>query len=73
MGDLIRLVLRSRAQGLKVRLAGALFLVLIGKWTGVVGPLLISHAIDRLNHHHADANMVGGGQAVFVAFSGLVT
>jgi hypothetical protein len=28
MADLIRLVLRSRAQGLKVRLAAALFLVL---------------------------------------------
>ncbi len=70
MADLIRLVLRSRAQGLKVRLAGALFLVLIGKWTGVVGPLLISHAIDALNHR-GGAHAAGGGHAVFVAFAGL--
>jgi len=66
MADLIRLVLRSRAQGLKLRLGLALFLVLLGKWTGVIGPLLISRAIDRLNVHH------GGGHAVFVAFAGLV-
>ncbi len=65
MADLIRLVLRSRAQGLKTRLGVALFLVLLGKWTGVIGPLLISRAIDRLNVGHS------GGHAVFVAFAGL--
>ena len=35
MADLVRLVLRSRARGLKTRLGVALTLVLIGKWTGV--------------------------------------
>jgi ABC-type transport system involved in Fe-S cluster assembly fused permease/ATPase subunit len=65
MADLIRLVARSRAQGLKSRLAVALFLVLLGKWTGVVGPLLISRAIDQLNVGRT------GGQQVFVAFAGL--
>ncbi len=66
MADLIRLVLRSRAQGLKSRLGIALALVLLGKWTGVIGPLLLSGAIDRLNAGH-----VAGGQAAFVAFAGL--
>ena len=65
MADLIRLVMRSRAQGLKTRLALALGLVLLGKWTGVVGPLMISKAIDALNAHH------NGGHPVFVAFAGL--
>jgi ABC-type transport system involved in Fe-S cluster assembly fused permease/ATPase subunit len=65
MADLIRLVARSRARGLKSRLAVALFLVLLGKWTGVIGPVLISHAIDSLNAGR------GAGQSVLVAFSGL--
>ena len=66
MADLIRLVLRSGAQGLKARLGLALFLVMLGKWTGVVGPLLISRAIDQLNARNP------AGHAVFVAFAGLV-
>ena len=49
MADLVRLVMRSKARGLKTRLGGALALVLVGKWTGVIGPLLIQHAIDTLN------------------------
>jgi ABC-type transport system involved in Fe-S cluster assembly fused permease/ATPase subunit len=65
MADLVRLVLRSRARGLKTRLGVALLLVLVGKWTGVTGPLLISRAIDRLNIHHS------AGQAAFTAFAGL--
>ena len=65
MADLVRLVLRSKAKGLKSRLGVALALVLIGKWTGVIGPLLISSAIDKLN--------VGkhGAGPVFTAFAGL--
>ena len=65
MADLVRLVLRSKAKGLKSRLGVALALVLVGKWTGVIGPLLISRAIDQLN--------VGkhGAAPVFTAFAGL--
>jgi ATP-binding cassette, subfamily B, heavy metal transporter len=66
MADLGRLVLRSRATGLKARLATALALVLVGKWTGVIGPLFIQRAIDQLNHGRPT------DQAVFVAFAGLV-
>ncbi|HEY5106911.1 MAG TPA: ABC transporter ATP-binding protein/permease [Caulobacteraceae bacterium] len=65
MADLIKLVLRSKARGLKTRLGVALGLVLIGKWTGVIAPLLIQNAIDRLNHGRAS------GHAVFVGFAGL--
>ncbi len=65
MADLVRLVLRSKAEGLKSRLGVALALVIVGKWTGVIGPLLISRAIDQLN--------VGktGAEPVFTAFAGL--
>ena len=66
MADLVRLVLRSKAKGLKTRLGAALALVLLGKWTGVIGPLLIQHAIDTLNRGRTQ------GEAVFVAFAGLV-
>jgi ATP-binding cassette subfamily B protein len=66
MADLVALVLRSKARGLKTRLGLALGLVLLGKWTGVIGPLFIQGAIDHLNHGRA------GGHEVFVGFVGLV-
>ena len=66
MADLIGLVLRSRARGLKTRLGAALALVLLGKWTGVTGPLLLSGAIDHLNHGQG-----ASAHAVFVGFAGL--
>ena len=56
MADLMRLVLRSRAKGLKTRLAVALVLVLVGKWTGVYAPLLLGRAINALAGSHG----VGG-------------
>jgi ATP-binding cassette subfamily B protein len=70
MGDLVRLVLRSKAPRLKSRLGLALGLVLIGKWTGVVGPLLMSGAIDRLTHARAGA--APQASALMVGFAGLV-
>ena len=63
--DLIGLVLRSKARGLKTRLSVALALVIAGKWAGVIGPLALSAAIDRLNHGQSAAH------GVFVAFAGL--
>jgi ATP-binding cassette subfamily B protein len=53
MADLVRLVLRSRAKGLKTRLVTALVLVLLGKWTGIYAPLLLGKAINALAHRHA--------------------
>jgi ATP-binding cassette, subfamily B, heavy metal transporter len=66
MADLVRLVLRSDAPRLKSRLGLALGLVVAGKWTGVVGPLLISKAIDRLAHGR------GAHAELWVGFAGLV-
>ena len=63
MTDLGRLVLRSKAQGLKARIVVTLVLVLLGKFAGVVGPLFIQSAIDHLNRGR---NL---GDAVFVAFA----
>lgn len=64
MADLTGLVLRSRAKGLKTRLAVALTLVLIGKWTGVYAPLLIQRGIDALGRGKA------ADEAAFVGFAG---
>ncbi len=65
MGELMRLVMRSRAQGLRSRLAIALGLVLIGKWTGVYAPVLFGHAID------AASKGKGTPQTLFAVFVGL--
>ena len=51
MGDLVRLVMRSKAKGLRTRLLMALALVLVGKWTGVIAPLFVQKLIDGLIHH----------------------
>ncbi len=67
MADLVRLVMRSKALGLRRRLILALTLVLAGKWAGVTGPLLIQSAIDRLNHGRGDAQALFVGFALFVA------
>jgi ATP-binding cassette subfamily B protein len=68
MADLARLVMRSRAKGLRVRLVVALTLVLIGKWTAVNSPIWIGRAIDALSHGRSAAETVFavfGGFAVF--------
>jgi len=59
MADLCRLVLRSRARGLKSRLLLAFALVLIGKWTGVIAPLMVQRIIDSLGHHPAFSAVIG--------------
>ncbi len=48
LGDLVDLVLRSRAPGLRWRLTAALTLTLAGKIAGVVAPLLLGAAVNRL-------------------------
>ncbi|QUD90664.1 ABCB family ABC transporter ATP-binding protein/permease [Phenylobacterium montanum] len=66
MADLVRLVGRSRASGLRTRLALALGLVLIGKWTGVYAPVLIGQAIDHLAKGRSPAEGLGIG---FIGFA----
>lgn len=65
MADLVRLVGRSKASGLKTRLAVALGLVMLGKWTGVFAPVLIGRAIDSLARGRTAAEGVGIGFAGF--------
>jgi ATP-binding cassette subfamily B protein len=65
MAELVRLVMRSRAQGLKTRLGIALCLVLVGKATGVYAPVLLGEAIDALKPGYSAAG------AVFAVFAGL--
>jgi ATP-binding cassette, subfamily B, heavy metal transporter len=65
MAELWRLVLRSRAPGLKTRLGIALTLVLVGKWTGVYAPVLIGQAIDAATKGR------GLPQTLFAVFVGL--
>ena len=48
MADLGRLVMRSNAPGLRMRLVVALALVLIGKSAGILGPILLGDAVNRL-------------------------
>lgn len=64
MAELMRLVRRSRAQGLRTRLTVALGLVLLGKLTGVYAPVLIGRAIDA-------AKAQGVAETVFAVFAGL--
>ena len=65
MAELVRLVLRSKAQGLPARLSVALGLVLIGKWTGVYAPVLIGEAIDAVSRGR------GTAATLFAVFAGL--
>jgi ATP-binding cassette subfamily B protein len=48
LADLIGLVLRSRAPGLRWRLTASLSLTLAGKVAGVLAPLLLGAAVNRL-------------------------
>jgi ABC-type transport system involved in Fe-S cluster assembly fused permease/ATPase subunit len=66
MADLMRLVMRSRAQGLKTRLVIALTLVMIGKWAGVSAPLLMRSAIDQFGRPSPTFIAFAGFAAIFV-------
>ncbi|MFY8142787.1 ABC transporter ATP-binding protein/permease [Caulobacter sp. BE264] len=61
MGDLARLVLRSNAPGLRWRVAVALLLTLVGKVLGVLAPLMLGEAVNRLS--------AGQGVAVTIALT----
>ena len=65
MGDLVQLVLRSRAPGLRWRVSVALLLTLAGKVLGVLAPLMLGKAVNQLS--------AGQGAAVTVTwtFAGL--
>jgi ABC-type transport system involved in Fe-S cluster assembly fused permease/ATPase subunit len=65
MGDLVRLVARSRAPGLRWRVTVALVLTLAGKALGVLAPLMLGKAVNHLSAGH------GAVLAVTWAFAGL--
>ncbi|MDX9997123.1 MAG: ABC transporter ATP-binding protein/permease [Phenylobacterium sp.] len=65
MADLGRLVLRSGAPQLRLRIAAALALVLVGKIAAVGAPLMIGDAINRL--------APGAGEAVVQVTDGFLT
>jgi len=66
LADLFRLVLSSKAPGLTWRLTAALILTLGGKVLGVLAPLLLGAAVNRLAAGQSPAAQVG------VAFAGLI-
>jgi ABC-type transport system involved in Fe-S cluster assembly fused permease/ATPase subunit len=66
MGDLMRLVLRSKAPGLRWRLTTALALTLAGKVLGVLAPLLLGAAVNKLADGESAAVQVS---ATFAGFA----
>ena len=62
MADLWRLVMRSGAPQLRLRIAAALTLVFVGKAAGVAAPVLLGDAINTLTP---------GSQTVAISFIGL--
>jgi ABC-type transport system involved in Fe-S cluster assembly fused permease/ATPase subunit len=65
MADLFRLVLRSEAPGLGWRLSAALVFTFVGKVLGVLAPLLLGAAVNRL------AKGAGAAETVAWSFAGL--
>ncbi|MFZ5670608.1 MAG: ABCB family ABC transporter ATP-binding protein/permease [Pseudomonadota bacterium] len=72
LADLGALVLRSKAPGLGWRIAAALLLTLAGKVAGVVGPLLLGAAVNRLTAGQGAVVQVAGAFAGFaVGWAGI--
>jgi ABC-type transport system involved in Fe-S cluster assembly fused permease/ATPase subunit len=63
--DLTRLVARSGASHLRLRLASAIVLTLAGKGLGVLAPLVLGAAVNRLASGQGAATAVGLGFAAF--------
>ena len=66
LADLWRLVMRSGAPQLRLRIAAALVLVFVGKGASVIAPVAMSAAVNTLRP------VAGGGQALGAAFLALV-
>ncbi|WP_292176970.1 ABC transporter ATP-binding protein/permease [Brevundimonas sp.] len=65
LADLARLVGRSRAPQLRLRLISAIALTLAGKGLGVLAPLVLGAAVNRLAAGQGAAAAVGWGFAAF--------
>ena len=72
LADLIGLVLRSRAPGLRWRLTASLTLTLAGKIAGVMAPLLLGAAVNRLTAGQGAAVQVSAAfAALAVGWTGI--
>jgi ABC-type transport system involved in Fe-S cluster assembly fused permease/ATPase subunit len=71
MASLGRLVLRSGAPNLKLRLGAALALVLVGKLAGVWAPVMLGDAINTLAHHKEQFSLGTVFVTMALAFAGL--
>jgi ATP-binding cassette, subfamily B, heavy metal transporter len=72
MADLGRLVLRSGTPHLRLRIAAALILVIIGKLAGVWAPVMLGDAIDSLTPAQQGGMVVGSAfLSLAVGFAGL--
>lgn len=65
LGDLLRVVGRSGAPQLRLRIAGAVALTLAGKGLGVLAPLILGAAVNHLAAGQGAAAAVGWGFAAF--------
>lgn len=65
LADLIRLVGRSNAPRLRLRLTGAVLMTLAGKGLGVLAPLVLGAAVNHLAAGQGTAVAVGRGFAGF--------
>jgi ABC-type transport system involved in Fe-S cluster assembly fused permease/ATPase subunit len=65
LGDLLRVVGRSGAPQLRLRITGAIGLTLAGKGLGVLAPLILGAAVNHLAAGQGAAAAVGWGFAAF--------
>lgn len=72
LGDLLRVVGRSGAPQLHLRIAGAIGLTLAGKALGVAAPLILGAAVNHLAAGQGAAAAVGWGFAAFAVGWALV-
>lgn len=69
MVDLWKLVLRSRAEGLKFRLFLALALVLIGKTSGIYAQVLLGDGVNKLQDALDAAKATGAAPVLGIGFT----
>ncbi len=65
LADLFRLVLRSGASGLRIRLLLALLFTVVGALTGVIAPLYLGKAVNALATGRSTAAQLGVASAGF--------
>jgi len=70
--DLIRVVMRSGAPQLRLRVATAILMTLFGKALGVAAPVMLGLAVNRLSEGQGQAAAIGWSFAAFAAGWALV-